>query len=211
MKIAQKALDNTELRAYFSGTISVRYVENFKNIQAKEPIVSMEDRSILEIVVNVPEKIIATFHEEDIVSLKASFETILNEKFPLVVKEISTKADNATRTYAVVLVMQPPSKYNILSGMTADVEVILAKNTQIDKILIPSTAVLGDKENKSFVWIYAKNSSSVLKREVSIGEMSGVAIEIQSGLQAGEIIVSAGVNYLFDGMVVRPLAGKLGE
>jgi multidrug efflux pump subunit AcrA (membrane-fusion protein) len=95
--------------------------------------------------------------------------------------------------------------------MTADVEVILAKNTQIDKILIPSTAVLGDKENKSFVWIYAKNSSSVLKREVSIGEMSGVAIEIQSGLQAGEIIVSAGVNYLFDGMVVRPLAGKLGE
>ena len=213
MKVTKKALDDTKLRAYFSGTISARYVENFKNIQAKEPIVSIEDKSILEVVVNVPENIIATSDEENIISMHASFDTIPNKKFPLKIKEISTKADPATRTYKVVLVMQAPKAYNILSGMTADVETKIStvKGDVIDKILVPTTAVVGDKDNNSFVWIYSYETSKVTRREVVIGQMSGRNIEIKSGLKSGETIVSAGVNYVVNGMKVRPLTGKIGE
>lgn len=211
MQVVKKALNDTKLRAFFSGTISARYVENFKNIQAKEPIVSIEDKSILEIVINIPEKIISKYNEKDILSIKASFDIIKGKKFPLVVKEISTKADKATRTYAIVLAMRAPKKYNILSGMTADVEVTLDKKTNLNKILIPSTAILGDKNDKSFVWIYSDKTKNVSKKEVIIGNMSGNEVEIKSGLNIQETIVVAGVNYLVEGMMVRPLSDKMGE
>jgi len=209
--VSKKALQDTNLKAYFSGTISVRHVENFKNVQAKEAIVSIEDKSNLEIIINVPEKLIATSSKENILSMHATFESISNKKFPLIIKEISTKADSATRTYTVVLSMKAPKNYNIFSGMTADVEVSLSTNNKKNKILVPSTSIFSDSTNNSFVWIYSNKTKSVSKREVTIGSMSGSEIEITLGLEEKEIIVTAGVNYLVEGMIVRPLTGKIGE
>ncbi len=211
MKIAKKALSDTELRAYFSGTISKRHVENFRNIAAKEPIVSIEDRSMLEIVVHVPQRIMVVFDKESIMSLSASLDAIGDKKFPLTLKEVSIKADSSTRTFAITLSMEPPKEYNILTGMTASVEAVLYKNNKEDRILVPVSSVLGSLDNKTFVWIYSEKSRSVSKREVEIGEISGAKIEIKFGLEVGETIVSAGVNYLAEDMVVRPLDGKIGQ
>jgi len=38
-------LSDTYLRAPFAGNIAKRYVENFEEVQAKEPIVSLQDVS----------------------------------------------------------------------------------------------------------------------------------------------------------------------
>ena len=213
MKVAEKALNDTKLKAYFSGTIAARYIENFQNIQAKQAIVSIEDKSALEIVVHVPEKGLVKKSREDVLSIYASFDAIPNKKFALDVKEISTKADPATRTYAVVFTMPAHKKYNILSGMTADVDIQVStgEKTATEMILVPVTAVMGDKENNSYVWMYSAETGTVSRRKVVIGKMTGMNIHIVSGLRYGETIVTAGVNYLVDGMKVRPLTGKIGE
>lgn len=213
MRVAEKALNDTKLKAYFSGTIVVRHVENYQNIKAKQSIVSIEDKSALEIVVHVPEKALATANRENIVSMYASFDAISDEKFALNIKEISTKADPATRTYAVVLTMPDTPKYNILSGMTANVEVEANSGEKMSTpmTLVPITAIFGDKENNSYVWLYLAETGTVVKRQVYIGEMTGSDINIISGLKSGETIVTAGVNYLVDGMKVRLLTGKIGE
>ncbi|NCC05925.1 MAG: efflux RND transporter periplasmic adaptor subunit, partial [Proteobacteria bacterium] len=66
MESAQAALDaardklgDTTLRAPFSGIVSRRHVENFQEVQAKEPIVSLDDISALEILVDLPESVVA--------------------------------------------------------------------------------------------------------------------------------------------------------
>ncbi len=219
MKVAKKAFNDTKLKAYFSGTISTRHVENFQNIQAKQPIVSIEDRSTLEILVNVPEKELLKTDRDDLLSIHASFAVIPDKKFALDFKEISEKADPATRTYTVVFTMPAPGKYNILSGMTAnvDIQVNTSKNTEKQTTpapratIVPAAAVMGDKENNSCVWIYSAETGTVLRRKVIMGQMTGVNIYILSGLEPGETIVTAGVNYLVEGMKVRPLTGKIGE
>ncbi len=211
MEIAKKALDDTELRAYFSGTVTKRHVENFKNIVAKEPIVSIEDGSMIEIVVHVSQRVMATFDKESIVSLEASFDGVENKKFPLTIKEVSSKADSMTRTFAITLAMKSPKEYNILTGMTASVEIVLYKDDMKDRILVPVGSVLGGLYDKTFVWIYSEKSKSVSKREVEIGGIIGNNIEIKSGLKIGETIINAGANYLAEDMVVRPLLGKIGQ
>lgn len=218
MKVAEKALNDTKLKAYFSGSISARYVENYQNIQAKQSIISIEDKSTLEIVIHVSEEILAKTNKEDMLSkyalsMYASFDTIPNKKFDLKIKEISTKVDPATRTYALVLTMSATKKYNILSGMTATVttEISAGKKAGIGMILVPVTSIMGDKKNNSYSWIYSEETSTVMKRKVVIGEMSGSHVYILSGINIGDTIVTAGINYLVDGMKVRLLTGKIGE
>ncbi len=213
MKVAQKALNDTQLKAYFSGTIASRHVENFQNIQAKQAIVSIEDKSALEVVVNVSEVSLARTHQEDIVSINASFSAIPGKEFPLEIKEISEKIDPATRSYAIVLSMAPIKDYNLLSGMTASVRMRAhtGSNDSQEQILIPTSAIMADKENNTYAWIYSSDTGAVSQRRITIGVMSGESIQVLSGLEFGESIVTAGVNYLVPGMQVKPLQGKVGE
>ena len=60
---ARDELGYTTLRAPFGGVVSKRYVDNYQEIRAKEPIVSLDDVSSVEILVDVPELIVATFTE----------------------------------------------------------------------------------------------------------------------------------------------------
>jgi len=209
MNLAKKALDDTTLRAYFSGTIATRYVENFQNIQAKQAIVMIEDKSTLEVVVHVSEMEIAKIKQANIISMHASFAAITNEKVSLTIKEISEKIDEATRTYAVVFLMQANKKYNLLSGMTANVELQLKDMAQNEEqgMMLPVTAVTGGADDLSYAWVYS--DGRVSKRAIEIGEMREDQILILSGLKSGEIVVIAGGNYLVDGMKVKPLSGEL--
>ena len=58
-RIAQKAVEDTVLRARFDGTIAATYVENFQNVRAKQPIVRLLNVSSIEIVIHVPESLIS--------------------------------------------------------------------------------------------------------------------------------------------------------
>ena len=56
---AKKALEDASLKAPFGGVVAQRFVENFTEVRAKQQIVSLQDTSLLELVVYVPEHIVA--------------------------------------------------------------------------------------------------------------------------------------------------------
>ena len=58
---AQNALNDTTLVAPFDGVITKRYVENFQKVQAKDPIAYLQLIDQLEILVDVPELMMAQF------------------------------------------------------------------------------------------------------------------------------------------------------
>jgi multidrug efflux pump subunit AcrA (membrane-fusion protein) len=53
---AQKSLDDTVLRAPFTGRVGRTFVDNFNNVQAKQEILLLQDLTEFEVVVNVPEQ-----------------------------------------------------------------------------------------------------------------------------------------------------------
>jgi len=204
---AINALKDTTLRAPFSGVIAKRFVEPYQKVKAKEPIVFLQDISKIEIVVNVPELIMAAIKEGGQRTIVAKFEAIPGKEFPLSLKEYSTQADPATQTYEVVFLMEQPKEANILPGMTATVVATsqLPPPEEKPSIIVPAWAVLGAPGGKSYVWVYDPEAGVVHKREVQVGPLKGSgSIKITDGLKPGELIVVAGCTKLKEGMKVRP-------
>lgn len=202
-KAAQDALNDTYLKAPFSGVIAVRYVENFEEVQAKQPIVSLQDISQIEILINVPETVMATIKAGDDPEVFARFDTAPGKQFPLTLKEFSTQADPQTQTYQIVLLMPQPDTVHILPGMTANVWAT-RKSTKDEPIIIPAIAVMEDAGGNAYVWIFNEKDEIVQKRKVTVGQMTGSAnINILDGLLGGEKVVTAGLTKLREGMKVR--------
>ena len=208
---AKKALEDASLKAPFGGVVAQRFVENFTEVRAKQQIVSLQDTSLLELVVYVPEHIVAIMREGGPRSaiLFAEFNAIPGEQFPLTIKEFSTQADATTQTFEYVLTMPRPEGRNILPGMTANVTASrsdVAEGEMAASFTIPAIAVFADEKNQSHVWIIKQPDNTAHARQVTTGNLSGTdQIEIISGIETGEMIAIAGVSQLREGMRVRPV------
>jgi RND family efflux transporter MFP subunit len=204
---ARNRLGDTSLTAPFDGIISRRFVENFQKVQAKEAIANLQDITRIEILIDVPELLMADLKSGSDKQVKASFETIPGKEFELTVKEFSTQADPATQTYQIVLVMDQPAEAHILPGMTAMVKAEAAQKSgsTAQTIIIPAIAVMDAPGNEPFVWLLDTKLSTVHKIRVSVGRLSGSKdIVIQEGLKGGETVIIAGITQLEEGMKVRP-------
>jgi multidrug efflux system membrane fusion protein len=210
LKIAEKALSDTSLNAPFSGRVAIRYVDNFKEVQAKEPVVSLQDITSLEMVVNVPESMIAPIRERGSLPAFATFPVVPGREFPLEIREFASQADPQTQTYRVVLAMPAPKDVNILPGMTTTVWVNPGSSMDQEQgFLVPVAAVFADEAGARFVWKIDKNMK-VQKTQVEVGEVTGSGIKVTKGLESGDKIVSAGVNYLEPGQQISELK-KIGN
>jgi RND family efflux transporter MFP subunit len=204
---AQKALNDTRLTAPFSGTIARTLVENFEDVQAKQPVLSLQDQGELEIVVAISETLIARRDDRAQVSLKARFDALPEQTFDLYIKEFATEADPRTQSYEYVLGIKDKNLANLLPGMTATVN---AKRLDTDsetasELVIPLTALVAGAEGESSVWAVASDNT-VKRHAVVTGQLVGAdQIEIVSGISRGDIIVVAGTSALSEGMVVKPI------
>lgn len=206
---ASDALNDTYLKAPFDGIIGEKFVENYEYVRAKQDILSMNDVSKVEIVVDMPEGVIASAKEGIDMKLEVSFDAAPGREFPVKVKEVSTQADPETQTYKVTVIMPQPEGVNILPGMTASLRTHISPEdlkevSGKEMMTIPATAVFPDDAGKSFVWVVDPKDLTVHKREVKVGAITGTAgIQIMGGLSAGERIVVSGVNQLHEGMKVK--------
>ncbi len=202
---AKNALKDTYLKAPFDGVIAKRHVENFEEVTAKQPIVFFQDISKIEVLVDVPENIMAQIRDKSVFSAVATFSIAPDKKFPLKLKEFSTEADPQTQTYQIVAVMAQPSGINVLPGMTATVMGTADIETKTaSKIVIPAIAVMEDAEEFAFVWRLEKEKMTVHKTRIKVAEMTGSSgITVLEGLKGGDRIVISGLTKLQEGMKVR--------
>jgi RND family efflux transporter MFP subunit len=204
---AKDQLSYTYLRAPFSGVISRRYVDNYQEVRAKQPIVSLDDISYLEILVDVPEIVMASVRKGGSTKAVAEFAAAPGRQFPLTIKEYATRADPRTQTYQVTLQMPRPKGINILPGMTATVHGSPpVEQKGDDRFVVPAIAVFADEAGTSHVWVVDKDTMKVHKRKVTSGDLTGTdSIRIIDGLRPGEMIAVAGASQLREGMQVRAM------
>lgn len=211
LRRAKLNLQYTRLSAPFSGTIAVKSVDNHEFVQAKEPIVQLEDTSALDVVVDIPEKVWVrgfSMKDSDKINSHARFETYPGKQFKLAIKEFQTKASAETQTYEVTLKMHNPSGLNIHPGMTAEVVATLPEKADKTSVSLPISAVVGYPDRNKFVWIY--KDGKVQKRTVEIGRITNNRFEVHKGVSPGEMVVVAGAHYLREGQEVKILKGRIG-
>jgi len=206
--IARDQLGYTTLQAPFGGVVSKRYVDNHQEIRAKEPIVSLDDVSSVEILVDVPELIVATFKEDSEPLAVAEFSATPGKQYPLTIKERAMRADPNTQTYQVVFQMPQPDDINVFPGMTATIVGSGRMQEKSNEVLIvPVIAVVADAAGNQNVWVVDQGTLKVQPRAVKTGDLIGTdSIEIVDGLKTGDTIAVSGVSRLREGMEVRDLS-----
>jgi RND family efflux transporter MFP subunit len=211
LRTAEKALEDTTLRAPFAGTVARKLVEDFQNVKAKEPIISLQDETTLEIDVNIPESDFArmppglTIEERNRRARpRVSVSSIPDRSFPARIKEFSTSADPVTRTFKATFAFARPDDVTIRPGMTAKVTLTPTDaGAKAGAVSIPARAVLTDDTGEAFVWVVDPKTLKVKRTPVAAGGLSGENIAIPSGLSQGDQIAISGVHHLRDGMEVR--------
>jgi RND family efflux transporter MFP subunit len=200
----------TKLTAPFGGTIAERYAEKAEEVQAKQNVLAIQDEDQLEIKVDVPENIVSRVDRagaSEKVPVYATFDAAPDRRVDLTFKEVSTRADAATQTFQVTFLMAPPEGLTVLPGMTANVVADLGSvKAGEGKQYLPVSAVTADAGLDPFVWVIDEQKMTVSKQPVQVGRMSGWNIEVESGIEPGSRIVTAGVGYLAEGMQVRLMA-----
>ncbi|MBT8429070.1 MAG: efflux RND transporter periplasmic adaptor subunit [Gammaproteobacteria bacterium] len=208
---AKKAVEDTKLLAPFSGRVANRLVENFQDVQAKQPIVRLQDIEQLEVLVEIPENRAIRIRDKGKQEAKAHavFEASPGREFPLTIKEFSTEANPETQTFEVVLAMPQPEGLMILPGMTAMVWAESAEagsEAAADSFVIPAVALFADEDGKSQVWVVDTQTNTVQKRSVETGDLEGTeGVRVTSGLKAGEMLAVSAVSRLREGMAIVPI------
>jgi RND family efflux transporter MFP subunit len=211
VRIQQKALDDTALLAPFEGIMSRKLVEDFANVQAKEPVLIFEDDSLLEIKVSVPERDMAgrrpSRENLDEVNERLRPEVMVtsmpDDRFTARLKELATTADPTTRTFEATFQFQQPEEIVVLPGMTAKVIIQVGDFGSVSDVSIPARAVLADGESQPMVWIVAPDTSVVESRAVTLGELAGDQVIVTDGLRNGDTVAISGMVQLRPGMKVR--------
>jgi len=210
---AKDSLSYTYLKAPFDGEIVATYVENFEDVLPKQPIVRLLNSSRIEMVVDIPESMISAVPYVE--NITVSFDPFPGRKFPAKIKEIGGEASKTTRTYPVTLIIDQPDDLRILPGMAGIARgSAVPPETLIHKTgyEIPVSAVFSDEvNNKSFVWLIDEKTKTVKRREVKTGRLTNRGITIIEGVETGDWIATAGVNYLEEGQQIRIMGEKSEE
>ena len=207
---ARQNRDYASIDAPFLGLVSRRLVDNFTTVAPGQPIVRLQDVSELRVAIQVPESVLANVDETEPRQITARFPFLPDEVFELEFRELVVEPDRASQTYTVQLALPGDLPANIIPGMTANVRVILesdARQAETSAVTIPVTALADRPEGGFVVWVFDHSSGTVSSRRVIIGPITGASVRVDEGLEAGEQIITAGVNALYEGMAVRPLQG----
>lgn len=201
LQVAQKNLDETKLVAEFDGVMAKKMVDDFARVTAKQAIVRLQDNSSYKIKFFVPESDILELKGElspeyisSIANIYVTLGNVNDKRYEAKFIDISTTAEEVTRTFEATLEIKPQKNINILPGMTAQVKAIV-KQTREKRVFIPYKAVFSEDTKQSFIWIVNKKNR-VQKQQIKIGDLSGDSVQVIGGLEGVSRIVTSGIRFL---------------
>lgn len=200
---AKNALADTVLKAPFSGVIDERFVDNHEKVQAGQPIVSLVDLGSMEVRLALSENLLPLATHFD--SYTCVFDALPGRRFKAVLKEIGQKADQASRTYPLILTLDQSARSLVRPGMSAEVTVSLKSSNNTAGFVVPLTALANKSGQKASVWVVEETTGSLNEVPVEIVGLREHGAEIAGELEAGQWIVTAGVGHLRPDLKVRLL------
>ncbi len=205
LKAAKNQLDYTKLKAPYDGSISKIMAKENEMIGAGRPVLMFSSNGNIEIRAQVPENIIHSVK----VGMPATItiKSIGDKKYKGVVSEIG-KSTGGAPTYPLIIDL-PEKHTEILPGMACTIEMSFTDNSNNDKrIIVPPDAVAHD-ENGDFVFTLKKSDQEgvfiATRKNVTLGKLTSNGYEILSGLSPDDIIITAGLSFMYDGRKVRLL------
>lgn len=196
-KLQQTRLDKTVIKAPFDGIITERHYEPGDVVPMHSHILSMIDPESLQVKIHLAEHWIPLIQSGD--SVDVQIDALADSIHAGQIKRIHPTIDASTRKGTVEIEFQP-APFGAQAGQLARVYL---KTRPADKLVVPAHALHHDSAG---AYIYVVNEESeASKIYVQKGVQFGEVIEITSGLNANDAIVTKGFNGLRHGKKVKVL------
>lgn len=196
LELARKKLNDAVIRAPVAGSIAERLVQPGEFIRENTPVVTIVQMNPLKLRTAVQERYAEVMRP----GLPAEFrvESLPDARFQGKVAYISPAVDQATRTFAVEILVDNRER-RLKPGFFA--KGVIYTRLDTDVLAVPEQAV-STLAGVSTVYVIDENQT-VRQQVVALGARQGDLIEITSGLRGTELLAASNLNQLATGMKVQ--------
>ena len=200
--VSDNQLGYTMLTSDVDGIVSAINGETGQVAAAGTPVVTVVRNGEREVEINVPENIQLTVGQ----TATISFWALPDVTAEGTIREIAPMADSITRTYKVRISVPnlPPAAKLGMTAKAAFAPTAKQNNTNSNEFTIPATA-LYQINNKPQVWL-VRDGVAVLQ-DVTVAGYSSNNVRIASGLNKGDVLITAGLSKLVEKQKVRLAEG----
>lgn len=197
VKVAEQQLATTNVISHVSGIadeVNIHVGEMFTG--APTAGIKIVNTSNLKVVTNVPENYLGRVTKGTPVMISIPD---INKTFTSSISLISQSISTTSRGF--IAEAKIPQDKSLKPNLTANVRI--QDYSTPNAITIPVNTLQTDETGK-FVLVVVKegNTTVARKRQVQVGELYGERLEIKSGLQTGDIIITQGFQSVYDGQTV---------
>jgi membrane fusion protein (multidrug efflux system) len=193
LALTDAQIAETEIRAPFEGVAGLRYVSEGAFVDATTKIATLQRIDALKIDFAVPEKYL------DRVRIGAPLSFTVagrSKRYAGSVYAYDPRIDAETRTLLIRALCPNPGE-ELLPGSFANVDLTLGETEQA--LLVPAEALIPDFE-ATFVFVVVDGHAE--RREVRTGMRTASRVEILTGLDPGDAVVTSGLLQLKPGSPV---------
>lgn len=206
LAVAKNTLSDTILKAPFAGLITARFVDEGVQVYTapKTEILKLTDVSRVKVVTPVSER---DFPKVKIgIPAEIQVDALAGEIFRGKVTRIIPEIDPLSRNFNVELEIPNPN-LRLKSGMFANLRLFVGQKETltISREILITDLVTG----VSYAFVVEGNQA--VRRKLTLGERSGLLIEVLQGLKEGEDLVMKGQNNLKPGSKVKIIQESAGK
>ncbi|MCV6612596.1 MAG: efflux RND transporter periplasmic adaptor subunit [Amphritea sp.] len=195
--LAQTRLDKMTIRAPFSGTVGLRMVSPGDYVTAGQDLVELTDSATMKLEFHVPENQLTKLHIGQ--SVKLDIDALRGEEFTGEIYAIAPSVD--ARSHNITVRARVENRDDLLRpGLFARIRIITGQNNAA--VMVPEEAII--PQNNSF-FVMKVVDGKVAMAPVELGIRRNGEVNILAGLNADEVIITAGQIKLFPGMPVTPV------
>ncbi len=150
----------------------------------------------LKVITNIPENYLSRVSKGTSVIVTIPD---INKTFNSTISVVSQSIGALSRGF--IAEAKIPSDKDVKPNQTALIKIQDYKKS--DAVTVPINTLQSDERGK-FVLVAVREGNKLVarKREVAVGELYGNKLEVKSGLQGGDIIISEGYQNLYDGQFI---------
>lgn len=201
---AEKQLENTYVRAPFSGRVEEIFAEEGEQLMPGAQIIRLVDTDNLKIRAGVPERYAIDIREGTPVTVH--FKAYGVGEREGIIRFVGSVIHPQNRSFAIEVELDNEAG-TLKPEMVADV--LVTRIVLEDQMVLPQTSILRDEHGTS-VYLVDRSSGRALARRqaVDVGASFGGMTVITTGLEAGDEVIVIGQTNVTDGDAVHAVQGE---
>lgn len=199
--LVEAQIAKLEIRAPFDGVVGLRFVSEGAFVNATTRVATLQRLDNLKIDFSVPEKYAGRIR----IGAPITFAVAGGEhRSRGEIYAYDPRIDVLTRT-VLIRALCPNPEGRLLPGAFANVEVVLDQMN--DALLVPAVAVVPGLSEKN---VFVIEDGKAVRRSVETGLRTESMVQVISGLKAGDVVITSGLQQIRAGQAVRAVVAGEG-